>query len=704
MITPPSKYDYIDDGIIIAIATGDLIPPTQLTTSPVSNLTVTPNVSWNGVTNITKLQVTWTSNAIQYSDSYTLTWSKDGIGINTITNLTQPAYDIENPTPGNYTIAVVAHNGISNVASPATKITYAYKVGANPSSLLPPINPRVTGTSALISNEAILSASWGYNTGNDTVVDKLLDYVIKLYEEVPGTVVAQYSVTPNADKSGTLSINYSTLFDKFSYFPRKISWKVFSRDTAGLLSEPLEFLTENPVPSAPSFSLTALEKNVKVDIVAPVDADGVGYNIYTSLTSGGTRTLVYSGASRSILIPQTEVPAILKYYTIDAFDLLGQTGINTSAEQSAIALATTAKASDITNTPAGTISATDMQSALNELDSEKEAVANKVTSFSSPTDMQYPSAKLVNDALAAKLDTSAYHLYYKGKYTTLVDLQTAYPTATIGDYAQVDAGSGSNVVNYNWDSNEGWVIGSPGSGADNTDMLPEGSTNLYWTSSRSINALLTGLSTVAGIVTSTDSILAAIGKLIGNITALFNGVGSGGSISGWDDEIADIVVGGSGAADPIYSVFFGNLRGYELSATQMKEVFNCIHIRHNYKPSGQVFIHVHWSTAGTNTGVCRWGFEYSVAKGHNQQNFPATTTVYVEQAAHGTAYRHMVAETASSIDVTNIEPDSLILLRVFRDATHANDTLTDTAFLLKVDIHYEIDRIATKNKTPNFYT
>ena len=70
---------------------------------------------------------------------------------------------------------------------------------------------------------------------------------------------------------------------------------------------------------------------------------------------------------------------------------------------------------------------------------------------------------------------------YKGKYTTLYRFQPAYPTASAGDYAQVDAGAGSDVINYNYDVEDGWVEGSSGSGATTTDELTEGSTNLYFT-------------------------------------------------------------------------------------------------------------------------------------------------------------------------------------------------------------------------------
>jgi hypothetical protein len=146
-----------------------------------------------------------------------------------------------------------------------------------------------------------------------------------------------------------------------------------------------------------------------------------------------------------------------------------------------------------------------------------ENIANKVTAWSSPTNVQYPSAKLVNDTFANYLPLSSFHEYYKGKYTSLSALTTAWPIASAGDYAQVDSGIADSVVNYNWDEETGWVIGSIGSGATNTDGLPEGSTNLYFTEPRVRSTLLTGFSSTAGTVGATDSIITAFNKVVGNI-------------------------------------------------------------------------------------------------------------------------------------------------------------------------------------------
>lgn len=86
-----------------------------------------------------------------------------------------------------------------------------------------------------------------------------------------------------------------------------------------------------------------------------------------------------------------------------------------------------------------------------------------------------------------KLDAADYNQHFKGVYLTEAALNSALLTASIGDYAQVNEVGATDVVNYNWDDEESiWVknVTSGGSGAANTDELPEGSTNLYYTVTR----------------------------------------------------------------------------------------------------------------------------------------------------------------------------------------------------------------------------
>lgn len=148
---------------------------------------------------------------------------------------------------------------------------------------------------------------------------------------------------------------------------------------------------------------------------------------------------------------------------------------------------------------------------------------------------------------------------YRGTYANLAALQAAQPSAAPGAYADVDAGIGSPVLRYIWDANDAEWVAQAGSAdpitaaqvkalyesnADtyaytsaersklasvaanatanpDTDSLSEGSANKWFTAARVLAALLTGLSVATGgAVVSTDSVLAAIGKLQKQITDL----------------------------------------------------------------------------------------------------------------------------------------------------------------------------------------
>jgi hypothetical protein len=175
------------------------------------------------------------------------------------------------------------------------------------------------------------------------------------------------------------------------------------------------------------------------------------------------------------------------------------------------------------------------------------------------------------------------------------------------------------------------------------------------------------------------------------------------SIIGWNDITSDLVAKSSGSSSPTLTLFAGLIYAYQFSASQIQQLFSTFHIPHDYAPGSAFHLHIHWSdTAASPTGVTRWGFEYIVAKGHGQEAFPTTTkTVYVEQAAVGSRY-HMVAESVAITD-PSVEVDSLILVRVFRDASHVNDTNPNPVFAFTADVHYQVDRVATKNRAPNFY-
>lgn len=176
---------------------------------------------------------------------------------------------------------------------------------------------------------------------------------------------------------------------------------------------------------------------------------------------------------------------------------------------------------------------------------------------------------------------------------------------------------------------------------------------------------------------------------------------------GWRDNIVqlDVQVGNPDA--PVLNIFRDGIHAYNFFSGELSEAHANFHIDHDYALGTKLYPHIHWAVNTTATGTVRWGIEYTVAKGHGQQAFGPTTTVYVEQASDGTQYKHYVAEVSegNAIDgaALDIEPDTLILCRFFRDGAHVNDTLDADVFVFCVDLHYQADKATTPNKAPDFF-
>lgn len=160
--------------------------------------------------------------------------------------------------------------------------------------------------------------------------------------------------------------------------------------------------------------------------------------------------------------------------------------------------------------------------------------------------------------------------------------------------------------------------------------------------------------------------------------------------SGWDGFLGPLATAKSiTATNPSWTDFMEGISGWLFSATALNEMWVTFHIDHTWKAGTAIYLHVHWALNGVAAGIVRWGIEYTVAKGYNRQAFGATTTVFIEQAVTGVFIQHMIAEASieNVIPTAALEPDCLILARIFRDAAHANDTCTDGAFAYSCDLH-----------------
>lgn len=231
------------------------------------------------------------------------------------------------------------------------------------------------------------------------------------------------------------------------------------------------------------------------------------------------------------------------------------------------------------------------EEAANTLIENGEVTTNKVTSISgASTNTQYPSAKLLYDQLALKFDADATtddvaegvtNLFFSGARAiaaTLTSFTAGAGTVAssdtilqalqkiVGNLAAWRVPTGGTtgqalVKNSGTDNDVGWATVS--SGLSSTDGLSEGATNLYFTNARVIASVLTGFTSGAGTVASTDTILQAIQKIVGNISGFL-----GGSTGSTDNALlrANGTGGATAQASAVIVGDDGQISGYKGNA------------------------------------------------------------------------------------------------------------------------------------------
>lgn len=192
-------------------------------------------------------------------------------------------------------------------------------------------------------------------------------------------------------------------------------------------------------------------------------------------------------------------------------------------------------------------------------------------------------------------------------------------------------------------------------------------------------------------------------KASGTIT--INSSVPGAGSTGWKYIDATIYYDGPGSSLPSWTQM-GSYNMYAYAYTVNRRAYGYVHIPHEYKPSGEVRFAYHWTTSGTSTKLVKWRIIYTIAKGYNQSSngdFFPETTITVEVAASGTAWRHMTSRYTTALPTTNLEPGSIILFRIARVGNSGGGENNDDVFLISVGINYQTDRNATLNEIPNFY-
>jgi hypothetical protein len=189
----------------------------------------------------------------------------------------------------------------------------------------------------------------------------------------------------------------------------------------------------------------------------------------------------------------------------------------------------------------------------------------------------------------------------------------------------------------------------------------------------------------------------------GNLSLLQTRTGDG-----WFDNVSQLFLRDTeNSADP--ATFVGNIALRRFIPGEMREAFAEFHIPHTWKPGTDMFPHVHFTLLSSAAGTVRWGFEYIFAQTHRSAGvirYPETSqTIYIEQVVPAGSERiHFVAESEVGIPGEGLEVDGMMLVRLFRDGAHPNDTFAQDVFGITVDLHTEIDRYSTPFRFPPFYT
>ena len=191
---------------------------------------------------------------------------------------------------------------------------------------------------------------------------------------------------------------------------------------------------------------------------------------------------------------------------------------------------------------------------------------------------------------------------------------------------------------------------------------------------------------------------------------------------GFADLLGDQFSKNTGATKPTLVAYNGAVDAWQFSNGD--EAFLSYHIPHDYVPSTDIHLHVHWSQNNTGATGGTIDFKYFAiySKGHNQASgstftsTPITVTfssIDINDGGSGLSQyqQHFTEVTISAASATvalfdrdDFEPDGVIELTLEMDANNLTGTPSDP-FIHYVDIHYQTTGIiGTKSRTPDFYT
>ena len=279
--------------------------------------------------------------------TFNLRWRRDNNNYAIVTNLSAKSFQIPDTTPGNYEVTIEVIN-MQGKKSLATYATYAYRIVAGTSTLLPPTNFYVLDTVGTVFTDTHIPLTWTYPTANSSKTDTLLDYILETWYGLETTPRATYIIKPDiGTKNGSFDYTALNNINDFTSLSRSVTFKLYSRDMVGDKSTAIASTFTNPSPAIQSFTIFSGVSSVFIRITtATTEADIRGYKVWrkagsawSAITDAGVGE-VYDGPDTYITlnVPDTQI----YYYGVAAYDIFSKTELTLSSLQSNTALTTDA--------------------------------------------------------------------------------------------------------------------------------------------------------------------------------------------------------------------------------------------------------------------------------------------------------------------------------------------------------------------------
>jgi len=183
-----------------------------------------------------------------------------------------------------------------------------------------------------------------------------------------------------------------------------------------------------------------------------------------------------------------------------------------------------------------------------------------------------------------------------------------------------------------------------------------------------------------------------------------------GTATSWDDLRVDgSRVQNSGVTAPSWAAFVGGLYMNFFENAKDQNVYFNVQMPHAWLQGSDFKPHVHWTTKANAplTTTVTWVLEYQwVNIGENYNSTTnSTTSGYVPLSVQGginsdnslDVFEHAITPIGT-ISGTGKTFSSILVCRLYRSGSDANDTYTGNAGLLSVDFHYQIDSFGTSNE------